>query len=392
MKILFYKWQAYNEDIIEYNLGKMGHDIVPYDKECVNYTKDLKLASDMIPFIHTNGIEAVFSTNYFPIISSICDVVGIPYYSWVFDSPHFTLFSKQSLLSCNHIAVFDKELANSLREKGCNTVYHVPLSVDSDRFQKTIKAANPTQRNKYSTDIAFIGTLYTNEFHYFDTLNVDTSVRKKTEDYISSLLFNYDKHGDHLPSELSDAWLTAMGESGLLLDEAEFFSSDSEILYSSVIEKHATVKERQILFSTIGEHYTPNQFALYTNSDLSSLPKVKDHNRGIADYDTQMPLIFNGSRVNINITLRSIHSGIPLRVLDIMGCGGFVLSNYQPELAEFFKEDEEIVLFRSLEECLDKIDYYLSHEDKRAEIAQSGYEAVRKNFDYKTGLTKLLTL
>ena len=215
---------------------------------------------------------------------------------------------------------------------------------------------------------------------------------KKTEDYISSMLFNYDNQSNQLSSDLTDAWLKAMADSGLLLDEAEFFSSDFEILYSSVIEKHATVRERQILLSAIGEHYTPDRFALYTNSDLTSLPAIKDHNRGIVDYDTQMPLVFNGSRINLNVTLRSIHSGIPLRVLDVMGCGGFVLSNYQPELAEFFKEDKEIVLFRSLDECLDKMDYYLSHEGERAKIAQAGFEAVKQNFDYKTGLTKLLTI
>ena len=174
------------------------------------------------------------------------------------------------------------------------------------------------------------------------------------------------------------------------MDEAEFYSSKDYILESSVLEKHITVKERQIFLSTIAEKYSPEVFSLYTNSDLSSMPVLQAHNKGIVDYDKEMPLVFNRSRINLNITLRSIHSGIPLRVMDILGCGGFVLSNYQPELAEFFKEDEEIVLFRSLEECLDKIDYYLSHEDKRAQIARAGFDAVKKNFDYKTGLSKLL--
>ena len=57
-----------------------------------------------------------------------------------------------------------------------------------------------------------------------------------------------------------------------------------------------------------------------------------------------MPLIFRESKINLNITLRSITSGMPLRALDIMGAGGFLLSNYQQELAENYIDGEELVL------------------------------------------------
>ena len=102
-----------------------------------------------------------------------------------------------------------------------------------------------------------------------------------------------------------------------------------------------------------------------------------------------MPLVFTGSRINLNITLRSIHSGIPLRVLDIMACGGFVLTNWQPEIEEYFADGEEIVMFRSLEECMSKIDYYLTHEEERKQIARNGQKKVREAFSYQIGLAKL---
>ena len=38
--------------------------------------------------------------------------------------------------------------------------------------------------------------------------------------------------------------------------------------------------------------------------------------------------MFANSKVNLNITLRNIKTGIPLRALDIMGAGGFLLTNY----------------------------------------------------------------
>ncbi len=94
----------------------------------------------------------------------------------------------------------------------------------------------------------------------------------------------------------------------------------------------------------------------------------------------------------MNITLRSIQSGIPLRALDIMGAGGFLLSNYQTELAEQFEDGKELVLYGSAEELLDKIRYYLSHEKERQEIAHCGYLKVQKFFSYETRVKQMFQL
>ena len=46
------------------------------------------------------------------------------------------------------------------------------------------------------------------------------------------------------------------------------------------------------------------------------------------------------------------------------------------EEIRFFKEDKEIVLFRTKEELLEKIRYYLNNEKKRMEIAENSYKKV----------------
>ena len=60
------------------------------------------------------------------------------------------------------------------------------------------------------------------------------------------------------------------------------------------------------------------------------------------------------------------------------------------ELREYFKVGEEIETYSSLDECLDKISYYLEHEDVRQKIAEAGYEKVKKEFSYEKGLGRLL--
>lgn len=105
-----------------------------------------------------------------------------------------------------------------------------------------------------------------------------------------------------------------------------------------------------------------------------------------------MPFVFAHSKINLNISLRSITSGIPLRALDVMGCGGFLLSNYQPELNDYFSNGVEYAYFDSPEDLLTKTDYYLSHPKERADIATNGHARVVRDFSYEHQLEQIFSL
>ena len=110
---------------------------------------------------------------------------------------------------------------------------------------------------------------------------------------------------------------------------------------------------------------------------------------GTCNYLSEMPKVFKASDINLNITLKILQTGIPLRALDILGCGGFLLSNYQEELAENFENEKEIVLYESIEDAYAKADFYIRHPDLRKQIAQNGHKKAVEQFNYKTQLTKL---
>ena len=94
-----------------------------------------------------------------------------------------------------------------------------------------------------------------------------------------------------------------------------------------------------------------------------------------------MPYIFHNSKINLNITSKTIESGIPLRVFDILSCGGFCLTNYQPEIARYFTDGEDLVMYSSMEDLVDKVAYYLEHDEEREQIARNGYEKLKGNHD-----------
>ncbi|MBQ5483858.1 MAG: glycosyltransferase family 1 protein, partial [Lachnospiraceae bacterium] len=97
------------------------------------------------------------------------------------------------------------------------------------------------------------------------------------------------------------------------------------------------------------------------------------------------------SKININTTSKIIRTGLPLRIFDILSCGGFCLSNYQDEIPEHFVPGEDLVVYSSMDEMIALCEYYLSHEGERADIARSGYEKVKANYTYVHQLDRLMS-
>ena len=124
-----------------------------------------------------------------------------------------------------------------------------------------------------------------------------------------------------------------------------------------------TSTERLSLLKKASEQFA---LKLYTHHPSPLLPKAEFV--GPIDYYRVMPLVFRHSSINLNITLRSIHSGIPLRCMDIMGSGGFLLSNYQEDFLDDFVPGEDFVFYESEDDFVRKIDYYLAHDNERRQI------------------------
>lgn len=103
-----------------------------------------------------------------------------------------------------------------------------------------------------------------------------------------------------------------------------------------------------------------------------------------------MPKIFRLSKINLNFTSKPIRTGIPLRLWDILGAGGFVLTNYQSEIPEYFEVGKDLDIFASEEELVEKIRYYLEHEEEREEIARNGYQKAKEKYSLELRVKQIL--
>jgi spore maturation protein CgeB len=70
---------------------------------------------------------------------------------------------------------------------------------------------------------------------------------------------------------------------------------------------------------------------------------------------------------------------VRLRDFEVPMCGGFYMVEYMEELEEFYEIGKEIVCYKSPEELVDKIKYYLRNDGEREAIRKAGYERCQRD-------------
>ncbi|MDP2277016.1 MAG: glycosyltransferase, partial [Nitrospirota bacterium] len=80
------------------------------------------------------------------------------------------------------------------------------------------------------------------------------------------------------------------------------------------------------------------------------------------------------------------------KVFEHTMCGSFALCEYAPGLEHFFEIGEEIDIFHDKEELLEKVKYYLEHEEERENIARRGYERAVKDYSVERAVPKLISI
>lgn len=381
-KILYVSSDKISLNDIPWGLLELKKDVQIYDPIITLQTYVEEEKSELIKYLSEHQYRIVITYNFSPIVSDACQQMGIKYVSWIFDSPQIDLYTQAYYNSCNYIFVFDKLQKERLEPRGVAHLYHMPLAANVSRVSGLQFADSDFQ--EYSSEIAFVGNLY--EDNVFDRTAhlLPEDIRNKIVDHIRKKSLHWKKR-DTVFGCFSDEDCERISNQFYLgewidLDKKYFL----EIQY--IVRKLAQIERVCILNALALEH----EVKLYTTSNTAPLENVKI--AGKVSYSEEAPKVFHLSKINLNMTLRSIETGVPQRVFDIMSAGGFVMSNYQEELEELFVPDEEIVLFHDMAELVEKVNYYLSHEQERIRIAFNGYKKVKEYYNYPKKLEEILSI
>lgn len=383
MKILYCSWDEVTREDAYQALTEMNHQVSMLVYQIKDYNRDPAFSKLFQQKLEEENYDLIFSFNFVPLIAKLAFAAKIKYVSWIYDGMPLTLYSIMAFSPYNYIFTFDRKDCEVLKKRGLLHVLHLPLGVNAKRVRRLLEGeAHPFETQN---EVAFIGSLYNNGKNMFDSMRYLPDCLKN---HIDSMIFEQLKtSGNDWIREMTDESLTKELCKYASIEMSEEYTWTHKDIFYHMILTRASGMERIRLLRRLSEEFA---VALYTGSDSGELPKAANY--GYVDYDEKMPLVIANTKINLHITPRTITSGMSLRILDIMAAGGFLLSNRQPELLEYFEEGKDFAVYEDAEDLVEKVSWYLNHEEERRAIAANGKRKAEKNFTYQMQFQKMFDM
>lgn len=382
MNILYLDWPCFGKQYILHAFKEAGHNVICFSHPDYQLRNSSEFEISFANHLAKHSIDFCFSFNYFHLLACCCYKNNIKYISMVYDSPYLMLYCYSLIYPTNYVFLFDKQEYLFLKKSGISTVYYSMLPVESTAIMSLLDTS--TSKEVYASDVSFVGSLYHEDHDFFGRLkNLDSY----TTGYLDAIMQAQLKVTGYnfIEEVLTPDIIHNLQLSVPYQTTSDGVEAPGYVYANYFINRKLTSLERHKLLSLVAAHYPLSVYTLDTNANI---PHASIH--GTVDYYKEMPLVFHQSKINLNITLRSIKSGIPLRALDIMASEGFLLTNFQEDFIDCFIPDEDFVYYESEDDLLEKICYYLKHPAERIEIAHNGFERVKKHCNYQIFLENII--
>lgn len=381
MRLLLFEWNGLMQHDLEAELHRLHIDFFRFSYNFTDIHHDDYFEFRFSQHLSKHSYDAVFSFNYFPAVARICYLNNLKYISWCYDSPVRVIPFDTFSYPTNYIFMFDKKEVSEYHSLGFHNIYHLPLAVNPYRL--ALLDLTVSDFEKYSCDISFVGN-----FHHANFMDFLSVLPDYHRGYLQSIVqAQSDLREVFLPDLLfTDDYMKTLNPFFQQFTNNPDYSLSKEN-FSFLFGKYITEKERYKYLTILSNHFLTKLFSNYKPQQLDNIQYM-----GTAKYYSEMSKIFALSKINFNSSFYCIRTGISLRILDILGAGGFLLTNYQEELFDYFENEVHLVVYQSPIDAFEKCRFYLKHESLREQIALNGRRQVFEHFSYEKQLAEIFKI
>lgn len=353
------------EDVAEALEGE-GYDLFTLDHD--------KLSIEEMDYIFQQFRPgAVFAVNYAEGLSEQCAKHAVKVVVWEIDPSTNPLGHCETAWNA-YIFTYRSAQVEAYRGAGFRHVRHLPLAANPRR-RKPAAPMDAEELADYLADVAFVGasmaeqanTLRHHFLHYYqNSFGRGQEVRKRAEQLFQQLVREQGRVFDRfvVPELLSHLAPELAGPQGI----PPPFIEDPAML----VGESAACQRRLMAVGLLG------RFGVHVWGDAgwAEVERFGARYRGPAGHWQQLNKIYSTAKINVDINRVYQLDIVTMRVFDVMACGGFVLAEHSEDLEQLFDVGGELDSFRSPDELLDKVSFYLARPELRQEIARRGRDRV----------------
>ncbi len=163
---------------------------------------------------------------------------------------------------------------------------------------------------------------------------------------------------------------------------------DSDFRLNSVIDLMKHFKDKKFAWFAIEKHFLD---ALSRLADEEEKNILKKNYQGFIDSEEKMAKAINNTKIVFNFNAQGL-SSLNYRTIQTLTCERLLISDDRLEARKLFKENESIVIFKSMDELKDKIQFYLNNENEYKIITKNARELIVNNHSSKVCVKKMLDL
>jgi spore maturation protein CgeB len=298
---------------------------------------------------------------------------GIPFAVWFVDDPSPILLQYEKNIDSNvHAFCWERSYIDLLKEKRFGSVTYLPLATDPDLFTMC-------ELSGRKTELGFVGSAMGGEFlnrlksKFMWKQELELLVREAARRMLTNKNPDIDKMIRKLCADLGF--------------EYPYHDIRNETWFRSYIIHTASMMKRrnligQLLASGIELFGDPEEWRLMLGDGITVHPNV--------DYRTGLASVYRGITININSTSCQMSSAVNQRVFDIPACGGFVITDNQPDIFELFDKDETVV-YSSIDELKELISYYRMNDSARKIISEKARSRILSTHTISKRLETIIT-
>lgn len=357
-----------------------------------------KIETDMIAGFRTAGLEMdevliselgsqpewtkylfVFTVGFVPEVSSLCQKKLLPCLSWIVDwEIEGMLLSPELKNPCNYIFCFERALQEQLAHFVGGRAFHLPFGVDASRWAGLCSEQTAAD----TVPVACVWEESDQTYEAADVMDI-AGMKQYTKGYLEALLGAQEKLcgcflladclGPELISDMRENMTQVIWPDG---------GDGTDARYAvQILANMATYRERVHLLRTAASEASVYVYGIRNSEKWEDIENCQYQK--LSDREEDRADVYRNSCINLCLTHRGIRTGFTNQILEVMAVGGFVLTNFQPELTECFNIGEHLEVFSNEEELAEKIRYYLAHEEERRQIACNGRQLADEIHTYR---------